>query len=853
MLTIRRLLCVALAVVFAATTSIGADLPNPVLNSVFPAGGQAGGRVEVTVSGTALEGLTTLHASHPRITFKQLEKNRFQIAIPKDVPSGVYDLRAVGRNGVSSPRTFVVGNRTEQIEADPNETPQTAQTVPLNVAINGRIEKGGDLDHFRFTAKRGQRVIIECAAERIDSRLRAMLELYDAQGKRLAANRGYFGVDPLIDFRVPADGAYIVKLFDLVYSGSADHFYRLEIDTGPRVAFTVPSVVEKGKTTRVTLYGWNLHRDEDVPVAKTANSASAEASDAGAGVRELDSGATGSSRPKQSRRRGTLDTFDRVEVDVTPPKETNATPLPIRLRPSQVALDGFAYWFPGAHAPVLIGVTDVPVVGDRDDNRSPGSAQEIVFPCEVSGQLLAGDERDWYAITAKRGEVLWIEAFGERIDSPVDLDVSVLDASGDKELARFSDEVQNIGGTRFPSSHLDPAGRWVVPADGRYLILIRNLIGSLDDDPRRRYRLSVRREEPNFQLAIVPHLDAPAALNVSRGGRAIVDVLAFRRRGLTGPIRVSAKNLPDGIECPDIWLGPGVNRAPLTVTAGDSVRPFVAALTLEGHAPLAGNRKARGGTIVRTGLPNGWGRLTSDILLAVRGEAPLRITADCHETRMHNFYGELKVRHSPGGILDVAVHVNRRDAGHTAPVELIGVGLPDQIRNQTATIPAGKNKGYVSFYLPPTLRAGRYTIVVQGRTTVPIATKSGKPQTKSVTVFSDPVTFHVQPAAFVVEVDPYVPKKIKRGKIVQIKYTAKRINGFISKIYTQLSAADQIIGLRARGVTFVSQTNSGTIQIIANDDAPLGRQPFLRLYAVGVVEDQPVYHGSCFLNLEIVE
>ena len=59
--------------------------------------------------------------------------------------------------------------------------------------------------------------------------------------------------------------------------------------------------------------------------------------------------------------------------------------------------------------------------------------------------------------------------------------------------------------------------------------------------------------------------------------------------------------------------------------------------------------------------------------------------------------------------------------------------------------------------------------------------------------------------------------------------------------------------LRGRGVTFVGQTESGTIQVIANEDADLGLLPFLRLYAVGVVEDQPIHHGSCFLNLEIVE
>ena len=60
-----------------------------------------------------------------------------------------------------------------------------------------------------------------------------------------------------------------------------------------------------------------------------------------------------------------------------------------------------------------------------------------------------------------------------------------------------------------------------------------------------------------------------------------------------------------------------------------------------------------------------------------------------------------------------------------------------------------------------------------------------------------------------------------------------------------------VIGLRARGVTFVGQTDRGVIQVAASDDAPLGRQPSLRLEAVGTVEDEPVHHAGCFVDLEI--
>jgi hypothetical protein len=257
--------------------------------------------------------------------------------------------------------------------------------------------------------------------------------------------------------------------------------------------------------------------------------------------------------------------------------------------------------------------------------------------------------------------------------------------------------------------------------------------------------------------------------------------------------------------------------------------------------------------MIRGGLPTGSGRLTGELPVAITGEARIQITADGHETREHQLYGNLKVRHSPGGILDVAVRVARRDTGHSTAVKLVGVGLPGMIANQTATIPPGEDKGYVSFYLPHSLPVGTYTLAIRAETTVPIP---GQNKTQNIAVHSNAVTFQVHPPAFRLDLDLSAPRKLKRGEIVQVGYTTRHINGFISKIHTELAAPGKVtdVGrLRGRGVTSVGQTESGTIQIIANEDAELGTQPFLRLYGVGVVEDEAVYHGSCFLELEIVE
>ena len=311
-----------------------AAAPNPVLNSVFPPGGSVGETFVVTIAGGALDGPTELRCNAAGVTFEQVEsdKNQFRVSVAPDTPLGLYDVRAVCGNGLSSPRPFVIGNRPEHLEREANEKLEFAPTVPLDAVVNGRIEKAGDTDYFRIEARQGQRVIIECTAERIDSQLRAVLEIFDEQGKHLRSSRGFFGVDPLIDFHVPADGAYIVKISNLTYTGGTDHYYRLDIDTGPRVAFVSPAVVQFGQSARVTLFGWNLTAHEAVAANPPAASA------------EIPGAVPAESLPEES-------SFDRIEVEIPANMIRDTWPLPFRLQPAQAAIRGFPYYFPAASPP----------------------------------------------------------------------------------------------------------------------------------------------------------------------------------------------------------------------------------------------------------------------------------------------------------------------------------------------------------------------------------------------------------------------------------------------------------------------------------------------------------------------
>lgn len=832
--------------IFSIVTAVLMTVPAsaqmaPTLNVVVPCGGQIGTTFEVSVAGTQLESAINLQSNIPGLACQLLAPNRFLLTVPGTTLPGSYDLWAVGENGVSNPRTFLVGHHPELMELEPNDVDSAAMPVTVDQVINGLLEKSGDVDCYRFGVMKGQRIIIECLAERIDSRLRAVLEIFDESGRRVAVNRGYFGIDPLVDFVAPADGTYVVRVQDLISSGGAEFFYRLEFETQPRVVFARPSVIQQGQSARVTLFGWNLS------AAKSSVKPAEASGDNFSSQAEFDSRFV--SQHNSNR-------FEQIEVEIPASLAQPSKQIPVTLLPSQAvtAADALAYHLDGSQAPVMIGLTDLPVRLDRDNNHSSEFAQEIQVPCEVSGQLAAASEQDWFAIDIQRGEVLHVEAFGQRIASPVDLQISIHDADQEKQLAQFGDEPMNLG-DELTTSHLDPAGRWVCPRDGRYFIVIRNLNRGTPNDPRRIYRLSVRREEADFQVVAAPSVDSVRALNVPQGGRQILKLIALRQRGYFGAIRVSAKDLPGGIECPDVWIGPGVNHATMVISADPGCDKLVSRLHLQ--ASGVGEYEAirhdvQIGTIVRAGNPNGWGRLVAELPFAVVGSSPIRITANAHETLEHQLYGTLTAKHFQGSAVDVAVEIERRDSSHQADVKLMAEGLPHQIRNQTAITPAGQTRGYITFELPLTLPAGHYSFVIRAETTVPSA--DGK--SENVVAYSPPVVIDVQPAAFEVDVDAFTVTKARRGDTIQISYSSRRRNGFIGKMHTEIAApgvVTDVPGLLGRGETFTGQTETGSLQIVVNKDAPLGPQRFLRLFTVGVVEDEPVYYGSRFLSLEIVE
>ena len=788
------------------TVPLRADIPNPVLSSIYPPGGTPDSQFTVTVAGATIDHSENLFCPHPDISFEKLSDTEFNCTVGPNVKPGRYTVQLYGKRGLSSSRILLVNSLPCLNEEDPSEAIESDTNIELPVALHGAIGANGDIDRYVFTAQADEVILIECWAQRIDSTLRSKLEIYDANNRKLQTEQHQFGTDTMLAVRIPATGQYTVQLSDLIYSGAATSLYRLEIHSQPRTLNTLPSAVTTGTTAEVQCFGYNLG-------GKTVKDTLLE------------------SLPLQL-------SSAQLQSDFRIPAFADSTSATVASTP--------VVPHKSIH-PVDIAVIDYPVIANSGSNVDRNTSLPIEIPIDISGHLPNAQDRHWYQIQLHAGQAITIESIGARIGSPVDLAVHVFSEDNTKQLEVLNDEPFNIGGTRFPTAHFDATATFIAPADGIYHLVVRNRIGNSNKDYRRTYRLKLNRQQPDFTVVAIGKLNAPTGLTVRPGGHETIHLLATTSSSHQHSIRVTASGLPPGVTCEDAWIGPGIRQIPLTISATDTAEPFIGSFQLHASIDVGGQtvtQRVLPGTMNRTDLPLGSGRLESDFTLSVTDAAPITATASID-----------RERYQQGSIIDLNITVDRREGQPDAEVKLNGDSLPPQIQDHVTSIDSGESQGVASFYIPEHLPPGMYTIAARVRTThsYPLNPSLGAAKEAATTILTNAVSFEVYPAPYIVRIDLDAPKKIKRGQVIQMPYSCIRNNQFIGKIHTEIRAPGGVVGIRGRGVTFVGQTETGVIQIIANDDAPLGKQPGLRLEGLGTVEDEGIHLGSAFLDLEIVE
>ena len=631
-----------------------AQLPAARLLAVFPPGGQTGTTVEVAARGADLDDPVRLQFSHPGITTVSNEGAQFKVAIASNVPPGTYEARFLGRFGLSNPRRFVVGNLPQRMIPATNGSPDSATELAMNSTCFGRIE-ARSAGWFKFVARKSQRLWIECLAGSIDSRLDPTLQLSDSAGREWEQSR----TGGLLDFVVPADGAYLLRVADLLYRGGDDYAYRLSLSSGPRVDYILPIAGVPGTRTNFTVFGRNL------PGGK------------------LVSGVTMKGRP-----------LEQVAVSIrlpTSPTEHIASSVP-----ASAALDTFSYQFKGANPMLMVLVnSNAPIRVEEEPNSKPGQAQNITVPCEISGQFYPAGDVDRYNFEARQGDVFWVEVLSHRLGLPtapfvlVQLVTKTDKAEKTTDVLELGDSDTNLGEREFNTASRDPSGRFEVKDNGTYRLSVRDLFSSTVSSPLHTYHLSIRRETPDFRL--VAQVVAPKyksdAKNIGvgvpllrRGETLAVRVMAFRRDGFHGEIALSVDKPPPGLRFVPDRIEAGKTSDYFLLTAAADAPAFAGPIEFVGRAKVGEReivRRARGGTTIfpveNVDNERPQARVVSEFSLAITDQESAPISIASAENRDWEVAAD--------GKLEVPLVITRRaDFNANLKVKPLGPGTQDSLK-----------------------------------------------------------------------------------------------------------------------------------------------------------------------------
>ncbi len=151
-------------------------------------------------------------------------------------PPNDRDWLTLGVRGADGPSTLVtlqVSNDPEYQESEPNNTREQANAVDLGDQINGRFETPGDVDHFQFSAQKGQKFQFEAVTHKVGSPVDLVLSLWNSKGKKLASVDDVGTSDAILKHTFAADGEYVLHAVDLNQRGGPGYVYRITVKQNP--------------------------------------------------------------------------------------------------------------------------------------------------------------------------------------------------------------------------------------------------------------------------------------------------------------------------------------------------------------------------------------------------------------------------------------------------------------------------------------------------------------------------------------------------------------------------------------------------------------------------------------------
>lgn len=402
-----------------------------------------------------------------------VETVALQVTVAPDAEPGERELRLQTELGLTNPVVFCVGQLPEWSEesgrneaiaesekrggkgrkrqsegtSDPgtapvDRTPVEEVPIDLPVVVNGQILPG-DLDRYRFRARKGQQLIAEVSARKLIPYLsdavpgwfQAAITLFDAGGNQVAYDDDFrFHPDPVLHCEIPRNGEYVLEIRDSLYRGREDFVYRIAIGELPYVTGVFPLGGGIGRENRVEIGGWNLGDTTHTVPAREE------------GIQRI------SVREGES--------------------VSNAVPF---------------------------AVDPLPAFPEEEPNGEPAEAQRVRGGVIVDGRIERSGDVDVFCFECRAGVPFVAEVLARRLDSPLDSVLKLTDSAG--EQLAFNDDFEDRA-AGLATHHADSKLHARIPRDGVYFLHLGDAqqAGGVEYG----YRLRIDRARPDFALRVVP-------------------------------------------------------------------------------------------------------------------------------------------------------------------------------------------------------------------------------------------------------------------------------------------------------------------------------------------------------------
>jgi len=620
-------------------------------------------------------------------------KARFKIA--PDCPLGQHVLRLRTSAALCEWVTFWVSPfptvMEEEKKPGENDTPETAQRIPLNVTVHGEILPGETMDRdcYRVEMKKGQRLSVEVEAIRLATLHRGgendlMLRILDASGKELAKNddNALFIQDPFASIAVPEDGAYIVEIGQQMFTQPQRAWYHAHIGTFVRPTAIYPMGGPVGEKIEARIIG-----DPLVVQASSLQNAG-----------------------------GTPTVQDAGRM---PAPQTQSVELPKQLGdfPFCVGKEGET-----PPSPNMLRVSNYPNVLEVEPNDTPETATPVPsLPVALNGIIDKPGDLDCFRFHMEKGKTWRIRVYARALGTPIDPKIWI------RPLGQTANEAEKDDSTLAERDHMQGNGRWrtrdqVDPSlifsprqTGDYVLGVEDTRGQGGPDYVYRVEIEPLHEKIVSTVSVTNNnlyqyyqrMDFPAGNRFTRN----ITLAPEQGAGLKGEFELEAVGLPKGVTMIAPHFIGGQATMPVQFVV-DADAPLAGALIelrakqIDAKVPPVDAGSNLGMAFIDKRGGYGWYYVFVDkIGCAVVKPAPYSIELVQPAISLVQS-GELS--------LQVKVH---RNEGFKGAIEIQTDWLPNGVTRESAqTIPADKSEGKLTLQAAAKANPGVFKIAMLATT-----------------------------------------------------------------------------------------------------------------------------------------